>query len=148
MVSYEHEGEPVSYEVEPIQYDEAGFRLDAPVFGEQYKRPKDTVREQQAKQLDRVGVESVMGPAHSFIQPESPFLRQTRGTPITVAETVRVHEILISAVEAAKRVKGMLGYVPEGLVNRLKREYPAGVPVSLVDEIVAEARQGSAFKFA
>ncbi|MDR0629949.1 MAG: transposase family protein, partial [Treponema sp.] len=61
MVSYEHDRETVSFEVEPIQYDEAGFRLDAPVFGKQYQRPKDTVREQHAKGFEQGGVEAVMG---------------------------------------------------------------------------------------
>lgn len=150
MVSYEQEGETISFEVEPIQYDEAGFRLDAPVFGREYKQPKDTIREKTAKSFDQAGVEAVMGPAHSFIQPKSPFMRPIRGTPIEVAERVHTHEILISAVEMAKRVKGFLGYVPEGLVARLKQAYPAGVPVSMVDEVVAEERQGNeaAFKFA
>jgi hypothetical protein len=148
MVRYEYEGEGVSFEVAPIQYDEAGFRVDAPVFGEQYKRPKDTARETSGKTLP--DLTAVMGPAHSFIKAESPFMRQITGTPIAVVETVHTHEILISAVEAAKRVKGILGYVPEGLVKRLQREYPAWVPVHVVDEVVEAARQGTkaAYKFA
>ena len=150
MVSYEQEGETVSFEVAPIEHDEAGFRLDAPVFGKQYKRPKDTVREHHAKGFEQAGVESVMGPAHSFIQPESPFMRPMRGTPIEVAERVHTQVILISAVEMAKRVKGILGYVPEGLVNRLRQAYPSGGPAQIVDELVQEARQQgeAAYKFA
>jgi hypothetical protein len=136
MVSYEHEGEGVSFEVEPIQYDEAGFRVDAPVFGEKYKRPKDTEREKQAKRLEQQGLESVMGPAHSFIKAENPFMRQREGTPIEVAETIPIHEIIISAVEAAKRVKAECGEVPEGFINALREQYPEGVPARIVDEVI------------
>jgi hypothetical protein len=148
MVSYEHEGEAVSFEVEPIQYDEAGFQVDAPVFGKEYKQPKDTVREKAAKSFEQAGPASVMGPAHSFIQPASPFIRPITGTPIEVAERVHTHEILISAVEMAKRVKAILGYVPEGFVSRLKQEYPEGVPAQVIDDLVQAERQQAAYKFA
>jgi hypothetical protein len=136
MVSYEHEGEEVSFEVEPIQYDEAGFRVDAPVFGERYKRPKDTARETAAKTLEKPGLAAVMGPAHSFINPENPFMQQQEGTPISVVETVPIHELLISAVEAAKRFKAQCGEVPEGFINTLREQYPQGVPTRIVDDLI------------
>jgi hypothetical protein len=150
IVFYEHEGSEVSFEIKPIVFDEAGFDVTAPVFGKEYQQPKDTVREKAAKSFEQTGPELVMGPAHSFIQPESPFIRQITGTPIEVAERVHTHEILISAVEMAKRVKGILGYVPEGFVNKLKQDYPAGVPAQLVDELIAAERQQGAvaYKFA
>jgi hypothetical protein len=39
----------------------------------------------------------------------------------------------------AKRIKPKLGFVPEGFINRLKREYPEGVPSNLLDDFVKEA---------
>ena len=141
IVSYEYEGQEVSYEIEPIAYNEAGFDANAPVFGAEYKRPKDTAREKQKKVLENPGLEPVMGPAHSFIQPESPFMRPSEGTRIEVAETVHTHEILISATEMAKRIKPELGFVPDGFIERLQEAYPEGVPCSLLPDLVREYRE-------
>jgi len=136
IVSYEYKGEDLSFEIEPIEFDEAGFDITAPVFGENYKRHKDTAREKQKKVLENPALESVMGPAHSFIQPENPFMRQTEGSRIEIAETIHTHEILISATEMAKRIKPVLGYVPDGFIEWLKEAYPEGTPSNLLDDLV------------
>jgi transposase InsO family protein len=136
IVSYNHAGGEVSFEIAPIVIDDAGFDIESPVYGERYKRPKDTIREKQAKVLERPGLESVMGPAHSFIQPENIFMRQATGTQIEVAERVHTHEILISAVEAAKRFKAKTGSVPEGFVNDLRGKYPEGIPTVVIDDLI------------
>jgi hypothetical protein len=145
IASYEEAGEERSFELEPVVYDNAGFDLTSPVFGKEYKRPKDTAREKQAKTPESPGLAAVMGPAHSFIDPENPFMRQSAGTPIEVAETVHTHEITISAVEAAKRVKARCGTVPEGFIKTLREQYPEGVPVRAVDDLIKarEARDGT-----
>jgi hypothetical protein len=136
IASYENEGKEVSFELEPVVYDDAGFDLNSPVFGQEYKRPKDTKRETAGKALEKPGLAAVMGPAHSFIKPENPFMRNSEGTPIEVAETVHTHEIIISAVEAAKRVKARCGEVPEGFINTLREQYPEGVPTRAVDDFI------------
>jgi hypothetical protein len=46
---YEHEGNEVSFEIKPVVFDEAGFDVTAPVFGKEYKRPKDTGRENRQR---------------------------------------------------------------------------------------------------
>jgi hypothetical protein len=138
IVSYEYKGEELSFEIEPVEFDKAGFDVTAPVFGVNYKRPKDTAREKQKKALENPALESVMGPAHSFIQPESPFMRQAEGNRIEVAETIHIHEILISATEMAKRVRPELGYVPAGFIERLQAEYPEGVPSNLLNDFINE----------
>lgn len=147
IVAYTHERKEISFEVAPIQYDEAGFDITAPVFGQEYKRPKDTEREKARKALpspealrERNAAIPVMGAAHSFIDPKTPFMRQTTGTQIEVAQTVKTHEIIISAVEAAKRYKAALGEVPEGFVNQLREGYPEGVPARVIDNLIHEAR--------
>jgi hypothetical protein len=136
IASYENEGKEVSFEIEPIVYDDAGFDINSPVFGQEYKRPKDTKRETAGKALEKPGLAAVMGPAHSFIKPENPFMRNSEGTPVEVAETVHTHEIIISAVEAAKRVKAQCGEVPEGFINTLREQYPEGVPTRAVDDFI------------
>jgi hypothetical protein len=136
IVSYENGKEELSFEIAPIVYDSAGFDVNSPVYGQEYKRPKDTGRETAAKILEAPGLAAVMGPAHSFIKPENPFIKQNEGTPVTVAESVHTHEIIISAVEAAKRIKAECGSVPEGFINELKRQYPEGVSTRIVDDLI------------
>jgi hypothetical protein len=136
IAGYEQGGEELSFELEPVVYDEAGFDVTSPVYGKEYKRPKDTKRETAGKALEKPGLAAVMGPAHSFITPENPFMRRSEGTPIAVAETVHTHEIIISAVEAAKRVKAECGGVPEGFINTLREQYPEGVPARAVDDFI------------
>jgi len=136
IASYENGKEELSFEIEPIVYDSAGFDVNSPVYGQEYKRPKDTARETAAKILEAPGLAAVMGPAHSFIKPENPFFRQNEGTPVTVAETIHTHEIIISAVEAAKRVKAECGSVPEGFISELKQQYPEGVTTRIVDDLI------------
>jgi hypothetical protein len=137
IVSYESGGVARSFEIAPIVFDGAGFDLSAPVFGEGYKRPKDTARDKARKGLERPEMrEAVMGPAHSFIRPQTPFLSQTEGSPVSVAETVKVSEILISATEAAKRCAAETGGVPEGFIPRLRKEYPEGVPTTFVNALL------------
>jgi hypothetical protein len=140
IASYEDKEEERSFELEPIVYDSAGFDIDSPVYGQEYKRPKDTAREAAEKTLEAPGLAAVMGPAHSFIKAENPFMRQSTGTPVDVAETVHTHEIIISAVEAAKRIRTECGEVPDGFINSLREQYPEGVPARVVDELIKERK--------
>ena len=137
------------YEIAPLEIDAAGFDVQAAVLGEEYKSRKDTLRERNAKELDmlagteKVPFAAVTGGAgfktHSLIQPEgSPFIRQAAGTQISVAETVKVSEIIISATEAAKRYRAETGTIPEGFITQLKGRFPDGVPTTYVNELVAE----------
>ncbi|MBL4831629.1 MAG: hypothetical protein JKY55_17310 [Aliivibrio sp.] len=47
-------GDDVMHEVAPVVFNEMGFRVDSPVFGEGFDTKKDTVIDSQQKQLDRV----------------------------------------------------------------------------------------------
>jgi hypothetical protein len=136
IASYENGKEELSFEIEPIVYDSAGFNVNSPVYGQEYKRPKDTERETAEKILEAPGLAAVMGLSHSFIKPENPFARQSEGTPVTVAETVHTHEIIVSATEAAKRFKAECGYVPEGFIDELKQRYPEGIATRIVDDLI------------
>ncbi|MDR0322345.1 MAG: transposase [Treponema sp.] len=165
IVSYKFDGEPLSFECEPIAYDVAGFDVDAPVFGKEYKRLPDTIREKNVKELEKQTDGTVplaftdRGKglkAHSYINAASPFIKQSTGEQIVVmqadsplpdagnsqtAGTVRTHEILISATEMAKRIKPELGFVPDGFIERLKAAYPEGVPSNLLNDLVKEYRE-------
>jgi len=146
IVSYELNGKPVSQECKPIAYDEAGFDVEAPVFGKEYKRQPDTLREQNAKELTALAAGSIPFAsitngegfkAHSYIDASSPFLRQRTGEQISVAvpDSVQIHDTLISHFEAARQVKARNGWIDETFIDRMKKEFPDGVPSSLIDDI-------------
>jgi len=144
QVSYKHNGELLCFEARPIVYNEAGFDVEAPVFGREYKRLPDTIREQNARELAAMAGDT-MGAAHSFINAESPFIRQRTGEQIAIArpERVEVQELYVSHFEALRRVSSRLGFTPEGLLNRMKTEYPEGVPTSFIEVAVNEYEAGT-----
>ncbi|MDR1506449.1 MAG: transposase [Treponema sp.] len=153
--SYLYGKDLVCQELEPIEYENIGFALDGAVIGEEYKKQKETARERNAKRLSAIAGESGIPFAsitngeglktHSLIQPDSPFIRQRTGEQVTVhqADRVETHEILLNHFEAYRRVSSRIGYVPDGLLDRLKSEYPQGVPVSAVDAVAKEFEAGT-----
>jgi transposase InsO family protein len=147
IVSYEiRKGESFIKELKPIEWDKAGFDVDAPVFGKEYKRLPDTQIEKNSKELKAVNSE-LKGTlkAHSFINPVNPFARQRTGEQISVSQTdqVEIFDSLLTHFEFVKRVSARLGYTPDGLLDRMKKEYGDGVPASLVDAIALEYEAGS-----
>jgi len=150
IVRYKYNNEDVSFEAMPIELDAVGFDLGAAVIGEDYKSHKDTRREKNVKNLVRISGEGEKGAtpfaavtngqgfkAHSLIHPAAnPFVKQRTGESIEVAETVHTHEIIISAVEAAKRIKAECGPLPEGFINELKQQYPEGITTRIVDDLI------------
>jgi hypothetical protein len=139
IVSWEEEkGKIITNELQPIMWDRSGFDIDAPVFGKEYKRLPDTQIEKNGKVLAQVnaGLKGTLK-AHSFINPVNPFARQRTGEQITVStpDHIEVHDILISHFEAARQVKARNGWVDDGFISRMKKEYPEGVPSSLIDDI-------------
>jgi hypothetical protein len=139
IVSYEEQkGKVVSVELRPIEYNRAGFDIDAPVYGKEYKRLPDTRVETNSKELVRVNAE-LKGTlkAHSFINASSPFIKPRTGERIAIAQPdrVEIHDILISHFEAAKQVKARNGWLSESFISRMKAAYPEGVPSSLIDDI-------------
>jgi hypothetical protein len=148
IVRYEEKkGQVFSAELRPIEYDRAGFDVDAPVFGKEYKRLPDTQIETNGKELARINAE-LKGTlkAHSFIKAVNPFARERTGEQVSVAQPdhVEIHDILISHFEAAKQVKARNGWLSESFISRMKAAYPEGVPSSLVDDIAHDEAGGDA----
>ena len=152
VVSYEADGNVQSYELEPVEFDETEFALSAPVYGKEYKKPCDTAREVNVKKLAELAGDAKVPFAgatdgqglktHSLINAKNIFASQRTGTQISV-ETVQAHDILISGVEAAKRVKARLGYVPDGFIARMQAEFNNAVPANLIDDLAAEYTTGA-----
>jgi transposase InsO family protein len=140
MVSYEEtKGKPFSAELRPIEYDRAGFDVNAPVFGKEYKRLPDTRIEKNRKELAEIsaGLKGTLK-AHSFIQAVNPFARERTGEQVAIEGSITIHELHISPIEFAKRIKARLGFLPDGLMEQMKWDYPEGIPESLVDDIAHE----------
>ena len=165
LVSYQVsaiDGEVMSFEVKPIEYNEVGFDVDAPVFGKEYKSPADTLREKNTKSLEEIAladekevpfakVTDGQGlKTHSLIQTQanSWFKTQTGKQFEVAAGSVEVHDILITPVEMAKRFKARAGFIPDGFIASLKKEFPDGVPSQLVDDLVREYTADTAVKLA
>ena len=165
LVSYQVsaiDGEVMSFEVKPIEYNEVGFDVDAPVFGKEYKSPADTLREKNTKSLAEIAladekevpfskVTDGQGfKTHSLIHTQAaPFFKTQTGKQVEVAAgTVEVHDILITPVEMAKRFKARAGFIPDGFIASLKKEFPDGVPSQLVDDLVREYTADTAVKLA
>ena len=133
----------LSYEVKPIEIDEAGFDINAAVIGREYKQTALTEGEKEIKKIEETA-EGIRKKAdanipnlktHSLIKPDGKFIYQKEGEKIEI-ENKETKEILLSYVEAIERVKTALGYVPEGLSDSLKRDYPNGVSYSYADELI------------
>lgn len=164
LVSYENaQHEVVSFEVKPIEYNDAGFDVAAPVFGQEYKSEPDTLVEKNTKALAALAASDDRSDVpfkkvtdgqgfrtHSLIHTEAnPFFQTQTGKQVQVAAgTVEVHDIFISAVEMAKRFKARAGFIPDGFIARLKTEFPEGIPSRLVDDLVAEYTADTAAKMA
>ena len=145
--------ELTGYEVAPLEVDAAGFDTQAAVLGQEYKAHKDTLREKNAKELDALSGEgtkavpfaAVTGgegfKTHSLIKPEgTPFIRQSTGTAIEVAETVQTHEIIISVVELAKRVLAQGIELEDGFINTMRMQYPEGVSTRFADDLIKQRK--------
>jgi len=146
------DGKDAAFELSPISYDEFGFDESAPVLGREYKAQPDTARETAAKALEG-SAGNLAGPAHSFITGESPFVRGATGSVIEIADAAHVHEVLISAAEAAMR-HDAAGLPTEGRWDYYSGAYPDGVPARAVDEAIekekaaASPRESAAGRYA
>nr|DAG35047.1 MAG TPA: transposase [Caudoviricetes sp.] len=164
LVSYQDRtGKIVSFEVKPIEYDRVGFDIAAPVFGQEYKSQPDTLIEKNTKALAEIAasddktevpfakVTDGQGfKTHSLIHTQAdPFFKTQTGKQVEVAAgTVEVHDILITPVEMAKRFKARAGFIPDGFIASLKKEFPDGVPSQLIDDLVTEYTADTAVKLA
>jgi hypothetical protein len=160
--------EDISVEVGPIEQDEAGFAQSGAVFGQEYKRPKDTGTETSRKELTRLAhgtLEPKRGAvpfaaandgqglkAHSFLDTEGwagqdikPAVRVGTPVEVTAADVVRPEEVVCSATEAVKRIKPKLfpNELPAGYLADLKARYPNGVPTSHIDDLAHEIVAGT-----
>ncbi len=147
-----------TYTLQPVQRDKAGFALNAPVIGVEFKSLPDTITDRAVKDMDmaafaaptleeakkaRKGKQKPWQDVNIMADVEaakSPTYLPKRGRALAVEAAGR--ELApISAVEAAWRLKP--GLEAHGLewgphhLEALKQRYPDGVPVDALDDIAA-----------
>ncbi len=146
LVSYICNGEEIEDEILPCEFDEVGFRLDAPVFGESFKRNADTVQDKARKNLtELIGDQKV------------PFVEATGGKGIGALDAIkssndttlyfpRVGKKLenphpakrLSILEASQRIRNINGWFDIRCREVLIERYPDG---PLAEDIQALAEE-------
>ena len=151
LVTWRYQGETFSQEVAPMVLDEAGFPVDAPVWGAGYARPADTYVDTAAKRLAELIGEDKRPFAHLFggrgIQSVSA-IRSTPGKVLYLpreGQAITPHAaednaVVLNPVEAAMQIKARLGYWRPELLDAVREAYPAGVPAGRLDELAHALR--------
>ncbi|MDO6525782.1 hypothetical protein Q4519_08800 [Motilimonas sp. 1_MG-2023] len=159
-VADEH-GELHSYVVEPTEKDEAGFPVNAPVYGEMRKAIAETRPQKNRKQMDTaawgtsdpleikkarkgkrgaIAFSGDINPMADVEQQCSPHFMQRPGTPHRL-EAVHVNEVVLSDIQAWKHLASELSVKGAALTaykKILKQQYPNGVTSAQLDQFVEE----------
>lgn len=147
IVNYSFGDEVVEEELLPVAIDDAGFRLDAPVFGMEFKRNADTVADRRRKQLDDlIGDErrpfaTVEGSGIRALDAVSPSAGMTIFTPPRAGgqqmEIERpVRKLTVTA--AAMHIKARIGFFEPWMRETLTERYAQGVPETDLDRLCEE----------
>ncbi|MCB1872008.1 MAG: DDE-type integrase/transposase/recombinase [Gammaproteobacteria bacterium] len=159
VIEQDDNGKEVLYECEPIQKDNAGFPVSAPIIGEEYKSPPDTetdqLRKEMAKLSYNVETEDEVKKArrdkkplfdgaidpfkHMEIQQDLYYMNRP-GTSLNVPARAQVEvETKITLIQALKEIVPRLRQIGLGMtieINELlTRQYPEGVPRDSLDEV-------------
>lgn len=153
------EGEERIYTLQPIQRDEAGFDVSAPVIGEEFRAPKDTIIDKAIKQMDKdaYGVDTLEEAEKAKRKNKRAYagidaMADVRAVTIPdyiprrgsgVALNTHERELPpMNHVDAAIRIKGMLAAVGIAWTGdhmaTLKELYPDTVPVDAIDGIAED----------
>ena len=157
IIAQDEEGNEVLYECTPMERNDAGFYVDAPVFGESYASLPDTDIDRHRKQMAKAayGVENQedvdkarakrqpafggeVDPISYLGEKTTPVYMQRPGTQLEVPNAAAMELKPLSLVEALKRLRMILPRPLTVAENRWIREaYPDGIPEKLLEEIAA-----------
>lgn len=146
LVSYMYDGELIEDERLPLEMDEAGFRMDAPVFGVEFKRNADTVQDKARKELKAlIGddgvpfIESTEGRgirALDAIAPSDDSLVMPKvGRPLKVAPRPARR---YSLVEASRFIRDRLGRFDVNIRQMIIDRFPDGPTDEELETICSE----------
>ena len=157
IVQHDAQGHEVLLPVPEIEFNEAGFPSNAAVFGEEFKRPADTVLQTNRKLLERLAMGEETDEAAAAarkarrlafggaVRPlteareaklPTPLLRP--GVDLPLRTRVELPLVLVPHFQAAQRLGAEYGVqmTPE-LVATLKALHPDGVPEAELPAIAA-----------
>lgn len=153
----DYKDEKQSFTLSPIVFDDlSGFRVDAPVWGEEFKSKPDTLLDFNRKEADRNAFPDARSDeeikklkrknaapfggldAHSHLGGVyKPSFIQRPGTTIDLPDTNRIENKPLSIIETCKRIRSSIGRAVTSQENQLIRDrYPKGVPVEEYDQLV------------
>lgn len=164
VITTDSDGRKVIHVIEPIKKDEFGFPVDAPVFGEDYKRHADSAIDTNRKAVERLAMDATTDeeakanrkakkvPFAGAIDPMKPITDTTlvdylhkRGTASDVASPM-VEIKPLTHVAAAKKLAAKLGPAWNGAEHFawLKQRYPNGVQEEELGNIAQQLQQAPA----
>lgn len=162
-------GDDTVYTVMPIQTaGDGGFRVDAPIIGEEIKAmPQSTAdanRKTMLKQAYDANTEAEVDKARKQRKPayegqinimadveavDVPTYMPKRGEQLDVSEHITSREVKpLTHVEAAMQLRGLLGeqWTAQHFQD-LQQQYPKGVPVKAIDDIAQRINTGKGISF-
>ena len=146
LVSYMYDGELIEDERLPLEMDEAGFSMDAPVFGVEFKRNADTVQDKARKELKAlIGDDGV------------PFIETTEGRGIRALDAIAPSDDSLvmpkvgrplkvaprparrySLVEASRLIRDRLGRFDVNIRQMIIDRFPDGPTDEELETICSE----------
>ncbi|WGK68382.1 transposase [Candidatus Haliotispira prima] len=142
-------GDAVSYDIEPIRMDSAGFPLTAPVLGEEFQAlPKTAGQHRREAVADKTVLEEIKThsvvkqrpvevaelPQGKAIDLQTQVLSIAQNTLPVRPEVIHSGDIRYSVTEAVQRIRSELGGLPSGLAARLRSAYPHGLSGAEIQE--------------
>lgn len=156
------QGEIIHYNVSPIERDEAGFDVNAPVYGESFKSirdtPVDTVRKamnreaygvetdlevKQARKARTPAFEGRIDPFADVHQARIPEFIPRKGQRLTAITPIRQSDVKTSYVKAVPMIRDSIGLLAgsdeaKRLIRIFKQRYPEGIPEESIFDFTQE----------
>jgi hypothetical protein len=161
LITVDKDGKKIIHVIEPIKKDDFGFPIDAPVFGEDYKRHADSATDKNRKAVERLVMEADtdeeakqnrkakkvpfggrIDPMKNITDTALVDYLPKRGTASDVVAPTMEFKPLTHAA-AAKKLIAKMGNTWKGSDHFawLKQRYPDGVPEDELDGIVQQLQQ-------
>lgn len=154
VVDTDEQGHETLTPIPLVERDDAGFRLDANVIGEDWRRPADTLADTNRKEVERVAMDAStdaeaeaarkakalpfggrIDPWKEIEQTELPTILPRRGTGLQVGVTAATPAQILTHFEAATELL-RLGVTLDPEKNRqIAALYPDGVPETEISNL-------------
>lgn len=154
IVDTDADGHEQLHTVPAVERGAGGFRIDAPVIGERYARPADTVADQHRRAVERLATDTTtdeaaaaarkrggpsfggrLDPSRVIEQTELPTYLPRRGTELLPAAGSTPAERVLNAYEVAAELVRRGVTLTADTHERIRQWYPDGVPEPEIDQL-------------